>query len=431
MLSVGSSIMTATSIHQWNQWTWLRTPVSTSSGWYQVLQILSKSKAKSSYVVNFYCNGQFKGKEVKVSFLPYLFDRKSDYKVASQQVLSVRTPHGFDWTSQQIFSDKIHMKSVQWKHMLVSGILKYCIRGLLGPFQRKTIFWIVWCCVSAFVRRKLHLRFWCGWGQSALGAFSSWTWFSGLSSCHCFPSATSPTYVHSQVWSSVHFLDVSFQEIQLLDWMQNSQSSLSRSHSGWDLSSVWVYTVSAYLKTASCGVYFGFLGHLKRRWAVKVWCSIMWFTDNLTHLKDFYQRLYEESMDGKDNMVEREIVLCKFHTKCDNHGRVMYSADNPASKHSSCIIYSQAATSKQVLFGKIIKTFWHLFSDHVHFLLHVMWYDLFEREKESKIIVVDTSKQSSFNPIISIADVSKPLIYACEDTSKLCTELSTQRPYKR
>ena len=35
---------------------------------------------------------------------------KSDCKIANQRVLSVRTPHGFDWTSQQIFSEKIHMK---------------------------------------------------------------------------------------------------------------------------------------------------------------------------------------------------------------------------------------------------------------------------------------------------------------------------------
>ena len=131
---------------------------------------------------------------------------------------------------------------------------------------------------------------------------------------------------------------------------------------------------------------------------------------DLTHLKDYYQSSYGESMDGKDDAVENEIVLCKFHTKCDNHGWVVtYSADNPASKHSSCIIYSQ-----------LIKTFRHHFNDHVHFLLHVMWYDFFEREKESKIVVVDTSKQSSFNPTISIANVSKPLIYACDkDTSKL------------
>ena len=65
---------------------------------------------------------------------------KPDCKIANQRALSIRTPHGFDWTSREIFTDKIHMKSVQWKHVLASGILKYCIRGLLGLFQRKTIF---------------------------------------------------------------------------------------------------------------------------------------------------------------------------------------------------------------------------------------------------------------------------------------------------
>lgn len=48
------------------------------------------------------------------------------------------------------------MKSVQWKHVLELGILKYCIRELLGPFQRKTIFEL---CDVAYVGRNLHLKF--------------------------------------------------------------------------------------------------------------------------------------------------------------------------------------------------------------------------------------------------------------------------------
>lgn len=32
------------------------------------------------------------------------------------------------------------MKSVHWRHILVSGILKFCIRGLLGEKQRHTLF---------------------------------------------------------------------------------------------------------------------------------------------------------------------------------------------------------------------------------------------------------------------------------------------------
>lgn len=31
------------------------------------------------------------------------------------------------------------MKSVQWKHTVTSGILQYCIRGLLESHQRKTL----------------------------------------------------------------------------------------------------------------------------------------------------------------------------------------------------------------------------------------------------------------------------------------------------
>lgn len=61
-------------------------------------------------------------------------------KVANRRAVSVRTPHGTDWKQQMLFGEKVHLKSVQWKHVVASGILKFCIRGALGSFQRQTLF---------------------------------------------------------------------------------------------------------------------------------------------------------------------------------------------------------------------------------------------------------------------------------------------------
>ena len=45
----------------------------------------------------------------------------------------------FDWRPQDLFSSR-GMKSHEWKEVMCSGIIKFCIRGLLGTKQRSTLF---------------------------------------------------------------------------------------------------------------------------------------------------------------------------------------------------------------------------------------------------------------------------------------------------
>lgn len=59
---------------------------------------------------------------------PFCFN-KDEAAVANERILCIKVPHGTDWRSQQIFSKSIHchLKSNHWKHILASGILKFCI----------------------------------------------------------------------------------------------------------------------------------------------------------------------------------------------------------------------------------------------------------------------------------------------------------------
>lgn len=109
-------------------------------------------------------------------------------------------------------------------------------------------------------------------------------------------------------------------------------------------------------------------------------------------------------------------MQCTFVTKRDNHGRhIRYSSDDPKFKHSSCIVYTQPdKSSEQVVLGKITKTFQHAFNGRVNDFLFVCWYGQFEREKESNLIVNTHIEHSFLNPIISVSDVSKPLVYASD-----------------
>ena len=359
---------------------------------------------------------------------PYRFS-KPECKIANQRALSIRTPHGFDWTSREIFTDKIHMKSVQWKHVLASGILKYCIRGLLGPFQRKTIFEL--CDVmSLLLSEEVCI--------SKLDALEN-----RVHRVLSLLERDFPVSLHVIVFHLLHHLPMFIRRFgpAYTFWMYPFERFNSwigrRIHNRHfpEATVVETYRIFEYTQFLRMSQQLP-LGSTLDFWDIS--CeddqstsdvqlhdsqTTLMSESDLAYLKEFYQNSYGGSVEGKDTVQveERGIVSCKFHTKCDKHGRVTtYSADNPVSTHSSCMIYSQTTTSKQVIFGKIVKTFRHNFNGNANSLLHVMWYDCFECEKESKIIVVDTSKRSSFNPIISINDVSKPLVYACDnENSKL------------
>jgi hypothetical protein len=52
----------------------------------------------------------------------------------------IYVPHGFDWRPREIFKRTTGMKSHEWKLLGCCGILKFCLRGMLGSRQRSTLF---------------------------------------------------------------------------------------------------------------------------------------------------------------------------------------------------------------------------------------------------------------------------------------------------
>ena len=66
--------------------------------------------------------------------------KKDELNIANRRLMNITTPSGMDWKAQKLFGKGAHrMKSVEWRHVLSSGILKYCIRGLLGKDQKTTL----------------------------------------------------------------------------------------------------------------------------------------------------------------------------------------------------------------------------------------------------------------------------------------------------
>jgi hypothetical protein len=65
---------------------------------------------------------------------------KTNLVLANKRSLSVRSPSGMDWKPSKLFGkDASYLNSNQWKHVIASGILKFCVRGLLGKAQETTL----------------------------------------------------------------------------------------------------------------------------------------------------------------------------------------------------------------------------------------------------------------------------------------------------
>ena len=65
---------------------------------------------------------------------------KDDITLADNRARRILVPSGFDWIPRPIFSKTTGMKSHEWKQIATKGVLKFCLRGMLGRNQRKTLY---------------------------------------------------------------------------------------------------------------------------------------------------------------------------------------------------------------------------------------------------------------------------------------------------
>ena len=342
---------------------------------------------------------------------------KSDKIIANKRALCIRTPHSFDWTPKEIFSEKVHLKSVQWKYVLASGVLKYCLRNLLGTFQRKTLFEL--CDVLSLllseeidysefdvVERRVH---------RVLSLLER----------------DFPVSLHVIVFHLLHHLPMFIRRFgpaygfwmypfeRFNSWIgrrvQNRRYPEATVIETYRLFEVTHFiSMTKQLPQGSTLDFWDVLADDDDQVKSHTSQSTVLSVNDFAHLRDFYIPSNQSSLDNDTVLgLENSIDQCNFITKRDSHGRVIrYSSDDPNSKHSSCIIYTKQATiSKEVVFGKIVKTYQHTFDGQVNSLLYVCWYGRFERDKESNLIVVHES-HSFLNPFISVKNVSVPLVHA-------------------
>ena len=67
---------------------------------------------------------------------------KDQISIADRRAMSVHVPYGFDWRPHAIFGNPggMKMKSHEWKQVVTSGVLKFCLRNSIASKQQHTMF---------------------------------------------------------------------------------------------------------------------------------------------------------------------------------------------------------------------------------------------------------------------------------------------------
>ena len=139
------------------------------------------------------------------------------------------------------------------------------------------------------------------------------------------------------------------------------------------------------------------------------------------HLEEYY-RLTTQGFDTPSEDVSNKVQLCKFHKK-DKHRRTVTYSCRQLSKQSSHIVcpsHSPVASGTS-LFGEITLVFTHVFNGRCNKLLYVHWFDKYEVDSESKLIMINKNSlcatSDSNCSVVSPESLSIPFLHVYDCTN--------------
>ena len=385
-------------------------------------KVRAEEKARMRFPDSWVSQGEHDS-TLKVNLPPAPFRlSKDDIKLANKRVLNVCTPYGMDWKKQEIFGTKCRLKSAEWKHLMTCGILKYCLRGMLGTFQRKTLMEL--CDVlSDLVAEELETA------QLEKLEYRTHRVLALI-------ERDFPTSINVVVFHLLHHLPMFLRRFGPVHtfWMFPHERFNSwigrRVHNkrfpeATVLETYRIFELSSFLSMAEL---------IPANSVTDMDAAIETFTPNelprnsqkstsgpdASLNKDLFIRLKRLYMDqnGPDNVVtvDNVIIKQKLLTRFDNHGRcIHYSSNIRSSMHSSCIVWKQCSNTRQVMFGEIIEMFQHTYSGQKNSLVSVKWFEEHQRDESSNLLFVDTLHTRKHIEINFLETISRPLVHAYEE----------------
>lgn len=386
---------------------------------------------------------------------------KEEIKLANERCINIKVPSWVDWKHRQLFCKTVYLKSVEWKHALVSGILKFCIRGCLGKKQRSTVFELCdvlsdLCsrCVDVLEVEELEYR---------------------LNRVLALLERDYPVSLHVIMFHLLHHLPMFVKHYGPVNnfWMfpmerYNSWISRRVTNRRYPESTVMetyrLFDIASFLQLSkqlppdsSCDVETDKAGDEESAEQ----CSDFLTEYQQKNLDQYYQTTIPEyctlirrhshektaaetegCVDFPDvrmwspifgqSLTVSEQCLCKGPSKQINkcntitiqhrHGRVIkFSSEESDRPHSSfcssyvCIRPEITTVTLDVLFGRIAFLFQHTFNNTTSTLAYVHWFDGYTIDTDSglRFVNVDSSCKD-VSPIVSVNHLSQPLIHAVD-----------------
>ena len=378
-------------------------------------------------------------------------------KMANARAQLVRVTTGFDWKPRGFFAKGAHMKSHEWKQIMCAGILKFCLRGLLGKTQRMTLF--VLCDILASV---------C---QEELTTSFIDTLESGLHQSLARIERDFPTSINVIVFHLLHHLPLFLRRFGPVYgfWMYSferfnswiSRRSLNRRFPEATVIETYrLYELAHYICVSTKLP----PAALTMPWqesellsAHEVTCDLS--SDHLRYLDEFYQDALPQykaltvrykserakavrrhrvqhfplmrdwTPQNGPALCEDDVAICKgptskvtmlkYHKYQDHHHRTIIIGSEKSECHNSFFLnsYVSANLSSVQCFGRVQFLFSHEFSSVSTIFAFVSWYKGPDTDPESGLscVSVVTPLTPKRNPIISVSQLSKPYIIARDD----------------
>ena len=418
--------------------------------------------------------------------------QREELTLANNRVLQITVPHGTDWKSRQLFSKNAigQMKSVEWRLVLSTGILKYCLRGLLGGMQRSTLFELCdlieiltsdTVCVQyldsveyrvhrvlsllerdfpislhvvvfhllhhlpMFVRRFGPIR---SYWMYPMERFNSWISRRVLN--RRYPEATVlATY---RVFELTHFLelsgqlpciypnktlteDVSYMLMQPVDSSDDRDTYMSLHVQAFtqELDCTKLRELDVYYQKTDTQ-YSELINVYKTEKAfAKKSHSLMKFPPLNLWLPEKKQLTVEQLELRKG--PARSIRCFRTYTVYRGHMAVRFSTESSLNTISSFdSSYIQLTTNSPfyqgMIFGRLQMIFEHTFNKKEYVLAYVKWFQG-SVDRDSGLYVIDlTSSALNFQPIVTLNHLSRPLIHAIDYQEKKLWILNTAQSTK-
>lgn len=385
---------------------------------------------------------------------PFSFS-KDQVVVANQRSKNVRTPSGVDWRPCQLFGkDASRLKSSEWKHVLNSGILKFCIRHLLGKEQERTLLELCdvissLCaekldmqiidsleyrvhrvlslmerdfpaCIHVitlhllhhlpmFVRRFGPLH---GFWMYPTERFNNWI-KNRVQNCRYPESTVVETY---RLYELCFHLQVTKQLPPGVNLDITECTDCDSTYTYYDGSEA-VQNEHVHGQGRNCVLDSDVVEDLNRL-----------YMDTYPEYKNAVIRDRQKASDCEGQPLSHE--LCKgpntsqpchvtqykvYSIKDSNNRLIRFGSvlsEHANSVHTSSYVHLRSSCST---FGRIQFIFDHRFRNKVHTFASVHWYDDAIVDQASGLIHVNTTINRSVSNVVHLRDISKPLVHAVDE----------------